>query len=91
MLDKLHSECKVLDVGSGSGYLTACFSRAISSKEGVNNSLVVGIEHQPELVKRGIDNISKDDASLLDSGRVIIVGKISIQIFLVRLKFTTQI
>lgn len=75
LLDKLHSECKVLDVGSGSGYLTACLARAIASKEGANNALVVGIEHQPELVKKGIDNISKDDSTLLESGKVIIVRK----------------
>lgn len=64
-----------MDVGSGSGYLTACFTRAIAAKEGANNALVVGIEHQPELVKRGIDNINKDDATLLESGKVVIVGK----------------
>lgn len=75
LLDKLHSECKVLDVGSGSGYLTACFARAITSKEGANTALVVGIEHQPELVKKGIDNINKDDSSLLEAGKVLIVGK----------------
>ncbi|KAG4066928.1 hypothetical protein HA402_007676 [Bradysia odoriphaga] len=73
LLDKLHPECKVLDVGSGSGYLTACFARAIPLKAGTNNALVVGIEHQPELVKMGIDNISKDDCSLLESGKVLIV------------------
>lgn len=65
----------MLDVGSGSGYLTACFSRAITSKVGENDALVVGIEHQPELVKRGIDNISSDDPSLIESGKVLIVGK----------------
>lgn len=64
-----------MDVGSGSGYLTACFARAIASKEDPNNALVVGIEHQPELVKKGIDNISKDDITLLESGKVLIVGK----------------
>jgi len=73
LLDKLHPTCKVLDVGSGSGYLTACFARAITEKEGVNNALVVGIEHQPELVKKGIENISADDRTLLDSKSVLIV------------------
>lgn len=75
LLDKLHPECKVLDVGSGSGYLTACFARAIAAKGGSNNSLVVGVEHQPDLVKKGIDNISNDDPTLLDSRRVLIVGE----------------
>lgn len=65
----------MLDVGSGSGYLTACFYRAIAAQGDANNSLVVGIENQPELVKKGIENISADDVTLLDSGRVLIVGK----------------
>lgn len=64
-----------MDVGSGSGYLTACFARAIAAIENPNSALVVGIEHQPELVRKGIDNISKDDPTLLESGKVIIVGK----------------
>lgn len=64
----------MLDVGSGSGYLTACFARAISSLEEPNNALVVGIEHQPELVKKGVDNINKDDPTLIDSRKIVIVG-----------------
>lgn len=64
-----------MDVGSGSGYLTACFARVITSKGGANNALVVGIEHQPELVKKGIENITKDDPTLLESGKIVMVGK----------------
>lgn len=65
----------MLDVGSGSGYLTACFSRAMQLKHGdANKGLVVGIEHQAELVKRGIDHVKMDDPSLLESGRIMFIG-----------------
>eukprot|EP00002_Diphylleia_rotans_P011050 TRINITY_DN2192_c0_g1_i5.p1 TRINITY_DN2192_c0_g1~~TRINITY_DN2192_c0_g1_i5.p1 ORF type:complete len:223 (+),score=48.93 TRINITY_DN2192_c0_g1_i5:58-726(+) len=60
---------KILDVGSGSGYLTACFS--IMAPEGH----VVGIEHIPDLVSLSISNIRKSNASLLETDRIkIIVG-----------------
>lgn len=57
---------RVLDVGSGSGYLTACFARAVGP-----TGLVVGVEHQPALVKLGRDNITKDDPSLLEHIKLI--------------------
>lgn len=56
----------VLDVGSGSGYLTACFALFSNS----NDTIVIGIEHIPELVEQARCNISKHHKSLLDSGRV---------------------
>lgn len=65
LVDKLKPGAHVLDVGSGSGYLTACFARHIGS-----DGVVVGVEHQPQLVKLGTENIRKDDPSLLDSGRI---------------------
>ena len=65
--DKLKPGSRVLDVGAGSGYLTACFARMVGS------GMVVGVEHQPSLVKLALDNIRKDDSSLLDSGRVKII------------------
>lgn len=68
----LKSDSKVLDVGSGSGYLTACFARYIHQKENATG-LVVGIEHHPKLVELGRNNIKADDESLLDSGKVILI------------------
>ncbi|XP_055610466.1 protein-L-isoaspartate(D-aspartate) O-methyltransferase [Uranotaenia lowii] len=68
----LKADSRVLDVGSGSGYLTACFARYIHAKENASG-LVVGIEHHPELVKLGIKNIREDDASLIETGKVIMV------------------
>lgn len=67
LADKLVPGARVLDVGSGSGYLTACFARMIG------DGVVVGVEHQSALAKMGAANIRKDDASLLDSGRVKII------------------
>lgn len=64
LADKLKPGAKVLDVGSGSGYLTACFARMIGDGQ------VIGVEHQPALAKLGVANIRKDDASLIESGRV---------------------
>nr|CAB3264707.1 protein-L-isoaspartate(D-aspartate) O-methyltransferase-like [Phallusia mammillata] len=56
-----------LDVGSGSGYLTACFARMMGS-----SGKAYGIEHIPELVNKSLENIRHDEANLLDSGRIVI-------------------
>ncbi|KAE8602265.1 hypothetical protein XENTR_v10013930 [Xenopus tropicalis] len=68
--DQLHEGAKALDVGSGSGILTACFSRMVGPK-----GKVVGIDHIKELVDDSINNVKKDDTTLLSSGRVkLLVG-----------------
>lgn len=61
------------DVGSGSGYLTACFARYLDGHDVVHDGKVIGIEHQSELVKLGIENINEDNVELINSGRVLIV------------------
>ncbi len=66
--DKLIPGARVLDVGSGSGYLTACMARLIQP-----GGKVIGIEHIPELVQLSIKNISKNGRSLLDDGILEIV------------------
>ncbi|XP_053331109.1 protein-L-isoaspartate(D-aspartate) O-methyltransferase-like isoform X2 [Spea bombifrons] len=63
--DKLTEGAKVLDVGSGSGYLTACFARMVGS-----TGKVVGIEHIDHLVQDAIQNVQQDDPTLLTSERV---------------------
>nr|ACO11150.1 Protein-L-isoaspartateD-aspartate O-methyltransferase [Caligus rogercresseyi] len=61
---------KVLDVGSGSGYLTACFALMVGP-----SGKAVGIDHVDDLVEKGRDNIQKDQPELLSSGRVkLVVG-----------------
>ncbi len=54
---------KVLDVGSGSGYLCACFGLMVGEK-----GKVVGIDRLPHLVDWGIANIKKDKPDLLEKG-----------------------
>jgi len=56
---------RVLDVGSGSGYLTACFARMMGP-----TGYVIGIDVVPQLVELSIQNMSKADKDLLESGKV---------------------
>jgi protein-L-isoaspartate(D-aspartate) O-methyltransferase len=66
--DKLIPGARVLDVGSGSGYLTACMARLVQP-----GGKVIGIEHISELVQLSIKNISKNGRSLFDDGVLEIV------------------
>ena len=56
---------KILDVGSGSGYLTVALAELAGP-----NSKVVGIEHVPELVQEAQRNVEKSHGGLLREGRV---------------------
>ncbi|XP_049645317.1 protein-L-isoaspartate(D-aspartate) O-methyltransferase [Suncus etruscus] len=70
LVEQLHEGAKALDVGSGSGILTACFARMVGS-----TGKVIGIDHIKELVDDSINNVRKDDPALLSSGRVhLVVG-----------------
>ena len=60
---------KILDIGSGSGYLTVALSKMTN-----DTGTVVGIEHIPELYEFGIKNVKKHHANLLDSGKIIFVN-----------------
>ncbi|XP_042881963.1 protein-L-isoaspartate(D-aspartate) O-methyltransferase-like isoform X1 [Penaeus japonicus] len=61
---------RALDVGSGSGYLTACMGHMVGE-----SGKAVGIDHIPELVKFAQDNIQKDSPDLLSAGTVkLVVG-----------------
>ncbi|XP_043707205.1 protein-L-isoaspartate O-methyltransferase 1-like [Telopea speciosissima] len=59
-----------LDVGSGTGYLTACFAMMIGPQ-----GRAVGVEHIPELVATSIKNIQKSQAASLLKG-----GSLSIHV-----------
>jgi len=60
---------RVLDVGSGSGYLTAVLFHLVSSDS--QPGKVVGIEHIPELVEWSIQNLKKDGlGSALDQKQI---------------------
>ncbi|XP_011014649.1 PREDICTED: protein-L-isoaspartate O-methyltransferase 1-like [Populus euphratica] len=58
--ENLKSGMHVLDVGSGTGYLTACFALMVGPQ-----GRAVGVEHIPELVDSSIKNIKKSAAAPL--------------------------
>ena len=59
----LTPNCKVLDIGSGTGYLTACIAKMIGP-----NGRVIGIEHIPQLVQQSIETLDKFYPHLKESG-----------------------
>ncbi|KAH8268117.1 hypothetical protein KR026_000148 [Drosophila bipectinata] len=71
--DHLKPGAHVLDVGSGSGYLTACFYRFIKAKGTNPDTRIVGIEHQADLVKMSKANLNADDREILSCGQLEIV------------------
>ncbi|XP_012531985.1 protein-L-isoaspartate(D-aspartate) O-methyltransferase [Monomorium pharaonis] len=69
--EKLRNGKRALDVGSGSGYLTACMALMMEDPQG----LAIGIEHIPELRTMAEKNIRRDHPELLIEGRVeLVVG-----------------
>ncbi|KQJ83180.1 protein-L-isoaspartate O-methyltransferase [Brachypodium distachyon] len=58
--DHLQPGMHALDVGSGSGYLTACFAMMVGPE-----GRAVGIEHIPELVAASIGNVERSAAAPL--------------------------
>ncbi|XP_033630176.1 protein-L-isoaspartate(D-aspartate) O-methyltransferase-like isoform X1 [Asterias rubens] len=68
--DHLGEGNSALDVGSGSGYLTACMGLMVGE-----TGRVIGIDHIKELVEWSVSNVAKEHSNLLDSGRVkLVVG-----------------
>jgi protein-L-isoaspartate(D-aspartate) O-methyltransferase len=61
--DQLKPGAKVLDVGSGSGYLTACMAHLVRP-----GGKAIGVEHIQELVDKSIVNIKKNNKDLFDQG-----------------------
>jgi len=60
---------RILDVGSGSGYLTAVMATMVeNAKDEEKNGIVIGIDIIPELVKWATENVTKDNKALLDKG-----------------------
>ena len=57
---------RVLDVGCGSGYLTACFGVMVRGEGGS----VVGIDHIDGLVQLSDSNIRQGNPELLENGDV---------------------
>ncbi|PIA51534.1 hypothetical protein AQUCO_01100413v1 [Aquilegia coerulea] len=62
--ENLQPGMRALDVGSGTGYLTACFALMVGPQ-----GRTVGVEHIPELVTSSIENIKKSAAaSFMEDG-----------------------
>ncbi|KAK5105132.1 hypothetical protein LTS08_001406 [Lithohypha guttulata] len=63
---------KVLDIGSGSGYLTHVMANLVCGSEGKGEGKVVGIDHIPQLTELALSNMRKSEEGqrLLDNGRV---------------------
>lgn len=68
--DQLFDGAKALDVGSGSGYLSACMAFMVGSR-----GRVIGIDHIPELVEISLKNVSGDCPHFIKEERVKFVGK----------------
>jgi protein-L-isoaspartate(D-aspartate) O-methyltransferase len=67
LLPSLNPGSRVLDVGSGSGYLTHVLARLVAP-----NGKVIGIEHIKPLAEKARENMSKssEGKELLESGQV---------------------
>ena len=70
LLPFLHPNSRVLDVGSGSGYLTHVLANIVGSE-----GRITGIDHIQALVDMAKKNMSKDEEGkrLLNSGQVAFV------------------
>ena len=60
----------ILDVGSGSGYLTVALSKMIN-----DTGVVVGIEHIESLYEKSKENIYKHHANLIENKKLILLNE----------------
>lgn len=67
LLPKLVPGSKVLEIGSGSGYLTACLGLMVGSR-----GRVVGIDMLREMVEFGAANINREHPNLISGGTVVL-------------------
>ena len=68
----------ILDIGSGSGFLTLALSKMAN-----DSATVVGVEHINELLEFGIENVQKNNRDLLNNRKIIFVqadGRLGYQI-----------
>ncbi|THH12822.1 hypothetical protein EW146_g7334 [Bondarzewia mesenterica] len=73
LLPFLRPGARVLDIGSGSGYLSAVFHHLVSSEQ--QKGKVVGIEHIPQLVEWSIKNLGKDGLQhALDDNEIVMLA-----------------
>ncbi|XP_043269238.1 protein-L-isoaspartate(D-aspartate) O-methyltransferase-like [Venturia canescens] len=65
LTDQLRDGARALDVGSGSGYLTACMAFMVGPR-----GRVIGLEHIPELIEISTRNVRDDCPHFIRDGRV---------------------
>ncbi|KAA8894278.1 protein-L-isoaspartate O-methyltransferase [Sphaerosporella brunnea] len=67
LLPRLNPGARVLDIGSGSGYLCALFGHLVGP-----TGKVIGVEHIPQLVQMSEQNLRRDPlhSQMLDEGRI---------------------
>nr|BAN67563.1 protein L-isoaspartyl methyltransferase [Polypedilum vanderplanki] len=74
LVDFIKADSKILDIGSGSGYMAACFARLIQVRavETLKESTgyVVGVEPLLKLVEFSIENITADNPKLIENGLI---------------------
>lgn len=73
LIEHLHPGARVLDIGSGSGYLTHVMANLVAGPPGASDQgQVIGIDHIPELVELAQNNMnkSKEGQALQKSGQV---------------------
>ena len=56
----------ILDIGSGTGFLTVCLSK-LSNGTGK----VIGVEHIPEIYNMGLWNVKKNHSNLINNGNIL--------------------
>ena len=70
---------RALDIGSGTGYLTACFAIMVGK-----TGKAIGIEHIEDFVKMSINNINNWNPNVLPNGSLKILGiLISVKILII--------
>ncbi|KAJ5726480.1 Protein-L-isoaspartate(D-aspartate) O-methyltransferase [Penicillium malachiteum] len=73
LIEHLQPGCRVLDIGSGSGYLTHVLANLVTGTPGTEGQgQVIGIDHIRELVELAQSNMNKSEhgRELQDSGQV---------------------
>ena len=72
LIEHLQPGARVLDIGSGSGYLTHVLANLVTDPSSPEQGLVIGIDHIPDLVDLARTNMNKSEQGreLQASGKV---------------------